>query len=82
MSLNLKQLIRRRRQLCGETVTIELFNVHGELEAITSLMSSGEAVTKRNILLVQMEAALPFVSPEMRPFCESVLHFMKQQKEK
>jgi hypothetical protein len=77
--LNIEQLQKRKRQLCGETRTVPAFNVNEDLAAILKLSLDHRPITDESILFEKMEVALDRVSPELKPFCEAIIILFKNK---
>lgn len=77
--MNIEQLTKRKRELCGKNISVPCINVKDDLAAVLKLSTEHKQVTPESILITKMRAALPYVSQELKPFAQAILKLYETQ---
>jgi hypothetical protein len=75
--MNMELIRKRKRQLCGESVTLPYIDIKEDLAAVLKLTMEHKPVTRKEITLTKMNAALPLAPDWFKPFGDAVIEMYK-----
>lgn len=77
--INVDKLKRIKRMKFGESMTYNMSIEKDELAIAFKLCMEGKPIDSKSMLIEQMQSNLPYINPELKPFCKAILEVYKVQ---